>query len=44
MHRFFIFEEFHATIGLFRKHLENWVDLLSARQNQGEFRQYGFLE
>ena len=46
MHRsFLIFEEFHATIGLIRKHLEHLVDLLGARQNQGEVRQnHGFLE
>ena len=38
-------EEFHATIGLIRTHLENLVGLLSAKQNQGEIRKYhGFLE
>ena len=46
MHRYFlIFEEFPATIGLIRKHLEQLVGLLVARQIQGEVRQYhGFLE
>ena len=46
MHRFFlIFEEFHTTIGLNRKHLKHAVNFLGARQNQGEVRQYrGFLE
>ena len=46
MHRsFFIFEEFHATIGLIQKNLAYLVSLLGVRQNQGEVRQYhGFSE
>ena len=44
MHRS-LFEEFHATIGPIRKHLEHLVGLLGARQSQGEVRQnHGFLE
>ena len=47
MHRssFLIFEEFHATIVLTRKHLEHLVGLLGVRQNQVKVRQHhGFLE
>ena len=35
---FSIFEEFHSTVGLIRKHVEHLVGLLVARQNQGEVR------